>query len=148
MNCFRFCVSALLSALVIAVPARANAAFLFCNSTQNSIEAAFGYRGEQAEWISEGWWQIQPGQCARVYNKPLTQRFYFYFARVLAPLKDGKAPTVWSGKYAFCTDTKAFKVEGDGDCESRNYQEKGFKEIDIGTDKRNYTLTFQDVSNK
>lgn len=127
---------------LFAAPARA--AFLFCNHTQTPLEAAFGYR-EQIVWLSEGWWQIQPGQCARVFSRPLTQRFYFYFARVLTlPASDGKPPMTWGGKYRFCTDNKAFKIEGDSDCELRGYQEKGFQEVDIGPNKRDYTLTFED----
>lgn len=122
----------------------AQAALLYCNRTHVTIEAAFGHR-EQGVWISEGWWQIEPGQCARVLSKPLSQRFYFYFARALAaPKPDGQMPLVWSGKYSFCTDAKAFNIEGDSDCEVRGYKTQGFEEIDVGANKRDYTLTFYD----
>jgi len=133
---------ALGSAFLFSSPA--HAAFLFCNKTSQAIEAAFGYR-DQTTWISEGWWQIQPGQCARVYGKPLTQRFYFYFAHVLAPPSNNSKQTlVWSGKYAFCVDSKAFRSEGDGNCEARGFREQGFQEIDIGPNTKDYTLTFED----
>jgi uncharacterized membrane protein len=138
---------AIASAIGVSAPP-AQAAFLFCNKTQTLVEAAFGYR-EQIEWISEGWWKIEPGQCARVFSAPLMQRFYFYFARVLAPPSpDGKPPTTWAGKFSFCIDTKAFKIQGDGSCESRGFQEKGFQEIDIGTGKHDYTLNFEDGKNR
>jgi len=142
----------LLAAVVLSAtalfPHSSHAAFLFCNKTQTPIEAAFGYR-EEVLWISEGWWQIQPGQCARAFSRPLTQRFYFYHAHVLAPPSpDGKPPLTWSGKYRFCVDTKAFHVEGDGNCEGRGYQEKGFQEIDVGQGQHNYTLTFEDGSSR
>jgi uncharacterized membrane protein len=146
MASFRLYVATAMLGLACWTPLPAQAALLFCNHTQSPVEAAVGYR-EQEDWISEGWWQIQPGQCARVYGKPLVQRFYFYYAHVLAPpSKDGKAPLTWAGKYAFCVDTKAFRAEGDTDCESRGYQEKGFSEIDIGANKHDYTLTFLDGS--
>lgn len=126
-----------------AAPARA--ALLFCNQTKATIEAAFGYR-DGATWTSEGWWQIQPGQCARVYNKPLSQRFYFYYARTLGVGGvDSPSSTTWTGKYAFCTDKKAFRIDGDSGCEARGYQKNGFQEIDIGTNKKDYTLTFQET---
>lgn len=119
----------------------AQAAFLFCNKTGVVIEAAFGHRDE-ATWISEGWWQIQPGQCSRVYHKPLSQRFYFYYARALDDSSQGdKEPMVWAGKYAFCVDAKAFRVEGDN-CEAQHYQTKGFQEVDVGLRQKDYTLTF------
>jgi uncharacterized membrane protein len=140
-------IAAVLS-LVVMLPTPAKAAFLYCNHTQMPIEAAFGYR-EEVVWISEGWWVIQPGQCARVFNRPLTQRFYFYYAHVLgnSPSRN-EPPLIWTGKYRFCIDDKAFRIEGDGVCEARGYQEKGFQEVDVGANRRNYTLTFEDVNNR
>ncbi len=125
-------------------PLPASAAFLFCNQTKAVVEAAFGSR-EGGTWISEGWWQIQPGQCARVMNKPLSQRFYFYYARELSVSgKNASAPMIWSGKYGFCTDSKAFKIEGDAGCEERGYRRQGFQDVDVGLRQKDYTLTFRD----
>lgn len=124
------------------------AAMVFCNHTQNAIEAALGYReqgeDQKPDWVSEGWWQIEPGQCSRVYGKSLTQRFYYYYAVSLAPSAPDKAPTVWSGKYKFCADTKAFRAEGDSGCEANGYQAKGFQEVDVGANTKDYTLDFHD----
>jgi uncharacterized membrane protein len=128
---------------------QAKAALVFCNRTQQPIEAALGHRehgdDDQGDiWISEGWWRIEPGQCSRVFGQPLTERFYFYHATALAPSSPGKKPFVWQGKYQFCTDAKAFKIEGDGDCEGRGYRVKGFQQIDLGPNTRDYTLDFKD----
>ena len=144
----RLCLSTPVLFLVLAVgfclPLPAQAALLFCNQTKSVIEAALGRRHETG-WTSEGWWQIQPGQCARVYNKPLTQRFYFYYARALTlKAKDGDGVLTWSGKYAFCTDDKAFKVDGDTGCEARGYRSQGFQDVDVGHRQKEYTLTFRD----
>lgn len=140
----RFLFLSALFGAVFLVPAPARAAFLFCNQSKTAIEAAFGSH-EDNVWISEGWWQIQPGQCARVLGKPLTQRFYFYYARALSlPAKDGREPMVWRGKYAFCADNKAFRIEGDSRCEERGYRQLGFQDVDVGIHQKNYTLTFKD----
>jgi uncharacterized membrane protein len=137
----------LVLALLLTLPAYgalpAKAAMVFCNRTSSVIEAAVGYR-ETLDWISEGWWRIEPGQCARVFGKPLTQRFYFYYAASLTPSSRDKPPLVWGGKYEFCTDTKAFRIEGDDNCETRNYHTQGFHEVDIGSNTRDYTLDFKD----
>jgi len=131
-----------LGPLVCSKPALAS--FLMCNKTKSVVEAAFGRR-EENDWLSEGWWQIQPGQCARVYGKALTQRFYFFYARALTlPSQETGNQKIWSGKYAFCTDTKAFRVQGDSGCEAKGYQTKGFQEVDVGVRQKNYTLTFED----
>lgn len=119
------------------------AAFLFCNQTPYAIEAAFAYR-DDGYWASEGWWQIQPKQCARVYDKELTQRFYFYHARALGTSpEETENAKVWGGKHEFCTDRKAFRIAGDSRCELRGYKTKGFKNIDIGARRKEYTLTFR-----
>lgn len=139
--------------LVLAMmPHNAYAAMSFCNRSTVAIEAALGYREDtdstEEKWISEGWWRIEPGQCARVYGQPLTQRFYFYYARALAQTSKDAPPTVWSGKYIFCTDDKAFRAEGDTDCPARNFQSTGFQELDLGPNVRDYTLDFKDGSSR
>ncbi|MDR3448435.1 MAG: DUF1036 domain-containing protein [Alphaproteobacteria bacterium] len=135
-----------------ASPREAQAAMSFCNRTQTTLEAALGYRDEgdstAEDWVSEGWWRMEPGQCARVYAQPLTQRFYFYYAHTLAPAADQSSPTLWGGKYVFCTDDKAFRITGDGDCPSRNFSSTGFQELDLGPNTRDYTLDFKDASSK
>jgi uncharacterized membrane protein len=128
---------------LLSLPAKAG--MMFCNRTPDAIEAAIGYR-ETLDWISEGWWRIEPDQCARVFGKPLTQRFYFYHARALAHTLPDRPPLVWAGKYEFCTDIKAFRIEGDGDCETRSYHTQGFHQIDIGSNTRDYTLDFRNES--
>lgn len=125
----------------------AAAAMVFCNRTQQPLEAALGHREHNDDgdiWVSEGWWRIEPGQCSRVYGQPLTERFYFYHATALSPNEAGRKPNVWQGKYQFCTDTKAFRIEGDGDCEGRGYKVKGFQQIDLGPNSKDYSLDFKE----
>ena len=137
---------------MMAYAPNANAALSFCNRTTTAVEAALGYRNDENSttqtWTSEGWWRIEPGQCARVFSEDLSQRFYFYYAHALASADKDTAPTVWSGKYIFCTDDKAFRVTGDGDCASRNYQSTGFQELDLGATTKDYTLDFKDGSTR
>jgi uncharacterized membrane protein len=128
------------------MPHFARAAMTYCNRTPNTIETAFGYR--ETGWVSEGWWRIEPGDCARVYGLPLTHRFYFYYATSLASKTKDKPPLSWIGKYKLCIDTKAFRIEGDDNCEARNYRTQGFQQVDIGSITRNYTLDFKDNEDK
>ena len=129
-------------------PSPASAALSFCNRTKVAIEAALGYRADTEnktdEWISEGWWRIESGQCARVYNQPLALRFYFYYAHALSQASKDAPPTVWSGKYTLCTDIKAFRAEGADNCAPRGFQSTGFQELDLGPNVRDYTLDFKD----
>ncbi len=119
----------------------------FCNRTQNPIEAALGRRNEDV-WTSQGWWRLEPGQCSKVLGGLLTDRFYFYYATSLVRPDKDKEPFVWNGKYQFCTDRKPFQIEGDGDCESKGAVTRGFQEIDIGANTKEYTLDFKDNSGR
>ena len=150
----RFCGAISIAAMLL-ITNQAYAAMSFCNRTSGPVEAALGYRDDgddkqdQAQnWVSEGWWRIESGQCARVYGQPLSQRFYFYYARALTQTSKDAPPTVWSGKYIFCTDDKAFRITGDGDCPTRSYQSTGFQELDLGANTRDYTLDFKDASGR
>ncbi len=142
----------LLAALALAagLSSPAQAAMSFCNRTNVALEASLGYRSKTQkkadDWVSEGWWRIEPGQCARVYSQPLTSRFYFYFAHAMEQTNKETPPTVWGGKYTFCTDTKAFRIEGADNCITRGYQTTGFQELDLGSTPRDYTLDFRDGS--
>ncbi len=126
----------------------ADAAMRFCNRTQQPLEAALGYhrdeKDQSARWVSEGWWRLEAGQCARVYDQPLAQRFYYYFGRALTPSAPGRQPNLWEGKYQFCVEGKAFRIEGDAECETRGFQVRGFRPVDIGADTKDYTLEFKD----
>ncbi|MDE2029333.1 MAG: DUF1036 domain-containing protein [Alphaproteobacteria bacterium] len=139
----------ILTAMLV-LPRGARAALSFCNRTQAPIEAAIGYHGDTGggdrDWVSEGWWRIEPGQCARVYGENLTQRFYFYYAYALTQTAKDTPPTVWAGKYTLCTGDKAFRIRGDNNCIARGYRATGFHELDTGGSAPDYTLDFKDSS--
>lgn len=119
---------------------KAEAALLFCNKTKTPLEAAVGYN-EQGTWVSEGWWEIAPRLCKRVYDKKFPSKMYYY-ARSFNYGGKGGAPVVWSGDAPFCFADKAFWAEGREDCQSRNYIVGKFHEIDAEPDQRDYTLNF------
>jgi uncharacterized membrane protein len=131
-------------AVIVAIlPFPAQASMMFCNRTQTPIEAAIGYQDKGNKWISEGWWRIEPGLCARVYSKPLEQKNnYFYYAHSIVAPKDNSQPFVWDGDYRFCAAIKAFRTESTDDCEQKGYLTKGFRKIDIAPKNADYMLEF------
>ena len=40
----------------------ANAWYDICNKSSYSVYAAFGYH-DGTNWVSEGWWDLVPGEC-------------------------------------------------------------------------------------
>ena len=47
-----------------------------CNETNDVQAVSIGYKGE-ADWTSEGWWNIDPGDCATPVPGDLTKRYYY-----------------------------------------------------------------------
>jgi uncharacterized membrane protein len=111
----------------------AQAELKICNETQDVQGVSIGYKGE-ADWTSEGWWNIQPGDCATPVSGDLKQRYYYYRAEVDGGPFEGE-------DYTFCTSPDVFTIVGDTDCEARGYEKENFSEIDTGTSAKSYTFT-------
>lgn len=57
----------------------AHADFRVCNSTQNLVGVAIGYRAQDG-WVSEGWWQVPSSTCATLIEGELQSRYYYLYA--------------------------------------------------------------------
>ncbi|WP_425052249.1 DUF1036 domain-containing protein [Psychromarinibacter sp. S121] len=112
---------------------QAQAALKFCNETEHVQSVAIGYSGDR-DWTSEGWWNIDPGDCATVVGGNLTKRYYYYRAEVNAGEFAG-------GTFNFCTTPDEFEIVGDTNCESRGYDTESFREIDTGETATDFTFT-------
>jgi len=111
-------------------PGAGRAGLEICNETAVERSVAVGYKAG-AEWVSEGWWRLAPGQCAEPVNGALANRYYYY--RATAP---GEA---FAGDgYGFCTSPEAFTITGDADCTARGYARADFKVIDTGATARHH----------
>ena len=109
----------------------ANAALVICNDTDRTQAVSIGYKGA-ADWTSEGWWNIEPGDCATPLGDDLTQRYYYFRA-------EADAGPFIGGNYFFCTTTTAYEIVGDTECEARGYDKEDFQEIDTGETGSEYT---------
>ncbi len=97
----------------------------FCNQGSTLATVAIGYKGDGG-WTSEGWWRVDPGDCREVISGDLTKRYYYWRATT----QDGAFPT---GDYGFCTQSDAFTIVGDQDCDARGYRRQMFDEVEVGT---------------
>ncbi|MGB1026599.1 MAG: DUF1036 domain-containing protein, partial [Rhodospirillaceae bacterium] len=103
---------------------------------QHVIESrsiAIGYK-DGGNWVSEGWWNADSGECKVVVQGNLKNRYYYYMAESNEGWFDGQ-------DYMFCTETQAFTIIGDENCQSRGYEESSFRQIDTGQTATSYTLT-------
>jgi uncharacterized membrane protein len=115
-------------------------ALTLCNGYSSRISTAIMFYspdtcgGEGQNFEMMGWWNIEPGSCARVYANDLEDlnRYWFYFAHS----SDG---AVWSGPYGASVPSEAFdQCYGIGVSPGEGI---GFRLLDIG-DNDDYTLTF------
>ena len=74
-----------------ATPALAD--FKICNQTDSRAFASIGYK-ENEEWVSEGWWTIEPGDCSIPVVGDLKNRYYY----IRAESSTGN----WVGDFTFC----------------------------------------------
>ena len=105
------------------LPGRAEADFEICNKTPRQTWAAFAH-GEGGEWVSEGWWRLEAGECATVFAGDLIHRKYYFYAEA----DEGE----WSGEFYFCAQDNGFRIVGDSECKARGYYPLGFVEEDVG----------------
>lgn len=110
----------------------ASAGFEVCNDGLQKQTVAIAYRSN-GEWVSEGWWSVNDGECKMLKGGDLKSRYFYY--RIKA---DGG--TFVGEDYYFCTDTKAFTIEGKSDCEARGFAKEEFSELDTG-DHTSFKLT-------
>lgn len=103
----------------------AHAEFRVCNSTQNLVGVAIGYRAKEG-WATEGWWQIPATTCATLIEGKLQSRYYYLYAEDAA--RGGR----WTGDIKMCVAQDKFKISGVKDCFKRGYLQMGFKEYDTG----------------
>ncbi|MDD9330038.1 MAG: DUF1036 domain-containing protein, partial [Bartonella sp.] len=54
----------------------AKADFRVCNTTQESVGIAIGYR-TVSNWVTEGWWIVPTTECKTLIDGPLASRFYY-----------------------------------------------------------------------
>ncbi|WP_139412470.1 DUF1036 domain-containing protein [Bartonella mastomydis] len=103
----------------------AKADFRVCNTTQQSVGVALGYRTFSG-WVSEGWWVVPVTECKTLIEGPLASRFYYFYAE--GAQKKGS----WAGSVTMCVQDSQFTIQGVHDCFPRGYQKAEFKEIDTG----------------
>jgi uncharacterized membrane protein len=98
-----------------------------CNKSGDGVSIAYATATGDTDnygetlFLSEGWLNIEDGECTDVWESPFENRFYYIYAEA----DDGD----YSGEYFFCTLEDAFEIidtQCDADCE-RN----GFLQVDM-----------------
>ena len=103
-----------------------------CNNSGAGVSVAYatasGGTDSSGETLfrSEGWLNIDDGECTDIWDSPFKNRFYYIYAEA----DDGN----YSGDYFFCTLEDAFEIV-DTQC-STDYERNGFLQIDMSKGNR------------
>lgn len=134
----RITAAAIVMALYFAIGANPAAADLkLCNNTGNKVGVALGYN-DTKQWVSEGWWNINPDSCATLLKGDLIARYYYIYA------VDYDDAGSWGGKSPLCTQDKLFVIPGHANCEDRGFKKTGFREIDTH-EEADWTISLTDA---
>jgi len=106
----------------------------FCNETPDTQAISVGYKGDEG-FTSEGWWNVDAGECVTPIGGALKTRYYYYRTEV------NGADFPAAENYHFCTTPEAYTIVGEKDCDARGYDREAFAEIDTGESAKGFTFT-------
>lgn len=134
--------------LLVFAAAEATAQLRYCNRAPYPIDTAVGRAADGGQhWVAEGWWTLQPGECAWVVGgSRLRYRYYYAYAEAdgeLARWARGGNSARWGGNDYFCVDSQAFNLRSDSPCWRAGRRSVGFSRLDT-KDADEYTFEFWD----
>lgn len=115
-----------------AAVAAASVTLEVCNNSGDGVSVAYataaGGINSSGETLfrSEGWLNLDDGECTDVWESPFENRYYYIYAEA----EDGN----YSGDYFFCTLEESFEIV-DTQC-SEDYERNGFLQIDMAEGNR------------
>lgn len=118
------------AAAVVCVPAYADDGFELCNRSKFSIVYAKALNvankdiTKKDEIVSEGWFDLKPGECHMLYPGKLKFRYYLVYAEAKGSNRK------WTGKINVCVQNSSFKLSGETCPSNRNH--RSFIEVDTG----------------
>ena len=114
-------VAATAALMIASSPAQAD--LTVCNQTDYPVGAAIAYQ-QNTNWISQGWWSLEAGQCKVLLAGPLAAQYYYLHA------VHYQVGGLWLGPHEFCTEAKTFTIIGRETCQARGFKPTGFLQID------------------
>ncbi|HEX4271925.1 MAG TPA: DUF1036 domain-containing protein [Rhizomicrobium sp.] len=97
----------------------APAGYTVCNDAREPLLVALG-QIDKGNAMSQGWWTVEPGSCAKTMTAPLASDAIY----IMAQRKSGG--TLVGGPQRFCTTAAAFEIRGNSNCAARGFTDSGF----------------------
>ncbi|MEM8934887.1 MAG: DUF1036 domain-containing protein [Pseudomonadota bacterium] len=109
--------------------ADAKLGFFYCNKTDNLIWSAIAEPEGEEDYISKGWWRIEPGGCAKILKGELAHDHYY----IHAVMERGQTDSVLvGGDKSLCVNAILFDLQNELPCGDRDLDEAMFRRYEIG----------------
>ena len=100
-------------------------AYALCNETSYFLESALAQKTEEG-WVSQGWFNLFPGDCHVVEEALQNPRVYYVHARALF------GDATFGGEHVFCTrEENVFRILGRHGCHEDEYTTAGFARVSV-----------------
>ncbi|MEL6111618.1 MAG: DUF1036 domain-containing protein [Pseudomonadota bacterium] len=107
--------------------------FFYCNKSSDEVWAAIGYPGNADKtYQSEGWWQMDPGQCIKVLKGELEHDHYYVYG--ILGSGDAASPdrALLGGDKPLCVNDVIFSTDSRSSCADQDLDVAMFKRVEIG----------------
>jgi uncharacterized membrane protein len=127
--------AAIVAAFLLVTAAASHAEFKVCNKSKERATVSIGYNSSEYGWTSEGWWSVPIGDCVRIINGDLKNRYYYVYAT-------GHKGGTWSGrkdqdggffcitKEKYTLHNREYQKDKTINCEKSRFQTKKFRIVD------------------
>ena len=117
-----------------------------CNRSVYRIWAAVGIEDDAEQVETRGWLPADPEKCVSILEEPLDSSAYYLFAEAVDengfPIESAETDVVWGGEHILCVSAIRFTIDEQGECDARNFDQRGFYRLQVGAQKR-LTITLK-----
>lgn len=103
--------------------------FFYCNKTDAAVWSAIAEPGEEDQYISKGWWKIEPGDCAKIIKGELEHDHYYVYGAIEEGMSERR---IAGGDKSFCVNAVMFNVSDELTCADQDLEEAQFRRVEIG----------------
>ena len=114
--------------------------FDLCNRSQMVVWTAMGFLSENNDWLSRGWWKVEPGACVKPIRAPLQRDEYYIYA---ATSELEQEIELTKSELNLCIADVKFEILGKDNCELRGYRSVAFEKVHTdGSTRWTQDITF------
>ena len=106
--------------------------FFYCNKAGAEVWSAIAIPEKDDEYVSRGWWRLDPGQCVKVIKGSLTHDHYYVYGVKGDGGADVPEEILAGGDRAFCINDVLFNVSNTVACTDQDLAQGLFKRVEIG----------------